>query len=93
MSLSALLAAQHFPVIEWNSTTIDNVLIQGDKMYLNACHNGLIPREELLFLDNLPTVISFPWLTDKSSNLSKEICRPFIDTNISTFFGAGGHAL
>ena len=36
MSLSALLTAQTIPVIEWNSTTIDNVLVQGDNMYLNA---------------------------------------------------------
>ena len=33
---SALLTAQTIPVIEWNSTTIDNVLVQGDNMYLNA---------------------------------------------------------
>ena len=57
MSLSALLTAQTIPVIEWNSTTIDNVLVQGDNMYLNAFNNDLIPREGFLSLNNLPTVV------------------------------------
>ena len=57
MSLSALLTAQTIPVIEWNSTTIDNVLVQGDNMYLNAFNNNLIPREGFLLLNNLPTVV------------------------------------
>ena len=33
MRLSALLTTQTIPVIEWNSTTIDNTLVQGDNMY------------------------------------------------------------
>ena len=57
MSLSALLTAQTIPVIEWNSTTIDNVLVQGDNMYLNAFNNDLIPCEGFLMLNNLPTVV------------------------------------
>ena len=57
MSLSALLTAQTIPVMEWNSTTIDNVLVQGDNMYLNAFNNDLIPREGFLSLNNLPTVV------------------------------------
>ena len=73
MSLSALLTARNIPVSEWNSTTIDNVLIQGDRMYLNALDNGLIPRQQLLFVDHLPTVVSFPWLTHNSSNLPIEV--------------------
>ena len=48
MSLSALLTAQSIPVIEWNSTTIDNVLVQGDNMYLKG---------GFLSLNNLPTVV------------------------------------
>ena len=62
MSLSALLTAQAIPVIEWNSTTIDNALVQGevqgDNMYLNVFNNDLIfPRKGFLSLDNLPTVV------------------------------------
>ena len=59
MSLSALLTAQAISVDKWDSTIIDHVLVEGDKMYLNAYNNGLIPREELLSLNNLPTVICF----------------------------------
>ena len=62
MSLSALLTAQTISVIEWNSTTIDNVLVQGDNMYLNAFSNDLIPREGFLSLNNLRTVICCRWL-------------------------------
>ena len=58
MSLSALLTAQAISVDKWDSTIIDHVLVEGDKMYLNAYNNGLIPREELLSLNNLPTVAS-----------------------------------
>ncbi len=60
MSLSALLTARNLTVTEWNSTTIDNALLQGDKMCLFALDNGLIPPDQLLLLDNLPTVVSFP---------------------------------
>ena len=49
MSLSALLTAQAISVDKWDSTIIDHVLVEGDKMYLNAYNNFLIPREELLF--------------------------------------------
>ena len=54
INLSALLTAQTIPVIEWNSTTIDNVLGQGDNMYFNAFNNDLISREGFLSLNNLP---------------------------------------
>ena len=45
--LSALLTARTITVIEWNSTTIDNVLVQRDNMLLNALNNDLIPRKGL----------------------------------------------
>ena len=61
----------------------DNVLIQGDNMYLNAFNNDLIPREGFLSLNNLPTVVCCRWLEDKSNNSSIETCRSVIDTNIS----------
>ena len=59
MSLSALLTAQTIPVIEWNSTTIDNVLVQGDNMYLNAFNNDLIPREGFLSLKKKHDHVAF----------------------------------
>ena len=47
MSLSAILSAQNIPVFEWNTATIDSVLIQGDTQcfYLNAFEN--IPHKGL----------------------------------------------
>ena len=57
MSLSALLTAQTIPVTEWNSPIIDGILVQGGSMYLHSYNNDLIPREGLLSLNNLPTVI------------------------------------
>ena len=60
MSLSALLTAQVIPVFEWNSTTVDSVLLQGDNMYMNAFENDLIPREDFLSLNHLPTVVHLP---------------------------------
>ena len=44
---------------EWNSTIIDNVLVQlGENMYLNASvNNDFTPREGFLSLNYLPTVV------------------------------------
>ena len=36
MSLSAILTAENMPLINWSKTTFNNVLLQGDKMYLRA---------------------------------------------------------
>ena len=52
-------------------------------MYLNAFDNYLVPREGLLSLNNLPTVVCCRWLEDKSNNSSIETCRSVVHTNIS----------
>ena len=61
MSLSALLTAQNIPLIDWSKTTfINNVLLQGDKMYLQALNDGFVvlePGVEFLSVDNLPKVV------------------------------------
>ncbi len=60
MSLSAVLTAQHNPLIDWSTTTFNNVLLQGDKMYLKALNSGLVVLEEgveFLSVDNLPKVV------------------------------------
>ena len=36
MNFSALLCAQSFPVQHWDTATVDQILIEGDRMYLNA---------------------------------------------------------
>ena len=61
MSLSAVLTAQNIPVIDWSKTILDNVLLQGDKMYLKALNSGLTvldPGIEFLSVDNLPKLVS-----------------------------------
>ena len=46
MSLSALLTAQNIPLIDWSKTTfINNVSLQGDKMYLQALNDGFVVLE------------------------------------------------
>ena len=34
--------AQNIPLIDWSKTTFNNVLLQGDKMNLQALNDGLI---------------------------------------------------
>ena len=94
MSLSALLTAQAIPVIEWDSAIMDSVLMQGDNMYLHSYNNNLIPREGLLLLNNLPTVINKntspvdPIVFEPQNNIELRIlgqiylsCERFIRTN------------
>ena len=42
MSLAAVITAQNNPLLDWSATTFDNVLSQGDQMYLKALNKGLI---------------------------------------------------
>jgi hypothetical protein len=67
MSLSVLLTAQNIPLIDWSKTIfINNVLLQGDKMYLqlasSAGFDGFVvfiePGVEFLSVDNLPKLVS-----------------------------------
>ena len=61
MSLSALLTAQNIPLIDWSKTTFSNVLLQGDKIYLQALNDGFVvlePGVEFLSVDNLPKLVS-----------------------------------
>ena len=81
MSLSAILTAQNIPLIDWSKTTLNNVLLQGDKMYLQALDNGFVvlgPGVEFLSVDNLPKVVSVSSCTNM---FSYEICDSVIDTS------------
>ena len=83
MSLSALLTAKNIPLIDWSKTTLNNVLIQGDKMHLQALDNGFVvlePGVEFMSVDNLPKVVSVPSCTNM---FSYEICDSVIDTRIN----------
>jgi hypothetical protein len=60
ITLSALLTARNIPLIQWSETTIYNILVQGDQMYLKALNNGLInlnPGVEYLSVDDLPKFV------------------------------------
>ena len=54
MGFSALLCAQSFPVRQWNTATIDQILIEGDRMYLNALEIQSITDTDTLSLIYLP---------------------------------------
>ena len=42
MSLSALLTVQNIPLATWCKIAIDDVLLQGDQMYLNTFDSGFM---------------------------------------------------
>ena len=60
MSLSALLWANSCDISTWNSQTIDQVLIEGDALYLTSFENYCIPDEETISLNYLPDRVNFP---------------------------------
>ena len=73
MGLSALLTARNIPLSTWSFTTFNNVLIQGDKMYLRALNNGLLdldPGVEFLSIANLPTIVTVNNSSTKCSSMT-----------------------
>ena len=81
LCLSALLTARNNPV--WSKTTLNNVLLQGNSMYLEALNNGLIvpdPGIDLLSINNLPSVVYVTCYTDITDNFSYELCQSAMDT-------------
>ena len=54
MSFSALLCAQSFPVQHRDTATVDQIFIEGDRMYLNALESQSIPDTDTLSLIYLP---------------------------------------
>jgi hypothetical protein len=82
MSLSALLTAQSIPLSDWSKTTFSNVLLQGDKMYLQALNDGFVvldPGVEFLSVDDLPKLVSVSCWTNM---FSYQIRDSVIDTTI-----------
>lgn len=67
MSFSALLCAQFRPVGEWRRSTVDDILVEDDKMYLNAIESRAILDEQTISLKYLPNTICSPFLSDGSS--------------------------
>ena len=86
-TLSAILKAQNRPLTEWSKKLFNNVLIQGDKMYLHAVHSGLLILDKgvvVLSVNYLPSVVRVSCCGDMWNDFSYEICRPLIDRAIST---------
>ena len=54
MSFSALLCAQSFPGRHWDTATVDQILIEGDRMYLNALESQSTPDTDMLSVIYLP---------------------------------------
>ena len=54
MSFSVLLCAQSFPVWHWDTATVDQISVEGDRMYLNALESQSIPDTDTLSLIYLP---------------------------------------
>ena len=54
MTFSALLFAQSFPVRHWDTATVDQISIEGDRMYLTALESQSITDTDTLSLICLP---------------------------------------
>ena len=84
MSLSAILTAERIPLFEWSQSTIDNILVQGDYVYVKALNNGIFginPGIELTSIDNLPrfvevscnmNILSFELIDTTVNNINYE---------------------
>jgi hypothetical protein len=84
ISLIALFVEQTIPVCEWNCQTVDNILSLGDRMYLHALKNQLIPSTELLSVTNLCGKSSRCILTALSTS-NTTIFRRSIQTVITPY--------
>ena len=84
MSLSALLTARNIPLSSWSRITFNNVLLQGDKLYLKAINTGFIkldPGIDFLSVEHLPKVIDVSSsCTNMSNDFSYEICHSMVNT-------------
>ena len=56
MSLTALLFNRSNSVDLWAQTNIDDMLCHGDRMYLHALTNKMVPNANSLSIEELPDV-------------------------------------
>lgn len=56
MSLSALLFNRSHSVDSWTQADIDAILFHGDRMYLHALTNEMVPDTDTLSINELPKV-------------------------------------
>ena len=71
MALLVLLTARNILLSLWSKVTFNNVLLQGDKLYLKALNTGFIVLDQgtdLLSVEHLPKAISVSSLCTNMSN-------------------------
>ena len=69
MTFSTLLCAQSCLVRHWDTATVDQTLVEGDRMYLNALESRNIPDTETLSLIYLP--IQACWKVQSPTEVTK----------------------
>ena len=85
IALSAIVTAQNIPLVQWSKTTIYNILVQEDQMYLKALYNGFIIQDEFLSIDKLPKHVSVSFCGRKTSmiaTISNSNDLPFVIDSI-----------
>ena len=75
MSFSALLYAQTLPIEQWTAaSTVDQILAEGDRLYLDALVIRSIPDTETLSLNYLPSgPLQFSWQRPKTLSTPSEL--------------------
>ena len=63
IGLSALLHANSCRVPQWTADTVDQILTEGDAMYVKTFDDGTIPNTETLSLTHLPDWVRWPTVT------------------------------
>ena len=82
MSFSALLCAQSLPIEHWIAATVDQILVEGDAMYLDALERQTIPDTETLSLTFLPDIAR--WSSPIEAKQSNQSPTEANKTNQST---------
>ena len=63
IGFSALLHTNSSCVSQWTADTVDQILTEGDAMYVKAFDDGTIPDTETLSLTHLPDRVRWPMVT------------------------------
>ena len=71
MSLSALLFNRSHSVDSWTQADIDAILFHGDRMYLHALTNEMVPDTDTLSINELPKVATSQTNVEYCLNYSK----------------------
>ena len=71
ISFSALLHANSCHVSQWTAGTVDQILTEGDAMYVKAFDDGTIPDTETLLLTHLPDQVCWPTVTADPAKLNQ----------------------